>query len=280
DHDGQRARVGHESRYRATYVYDPSAVVQTLRRLGSESYAIVATPASGRSLARLRGGRWELLRHPASAEPASPPAIRELWLRGEAGSRYQAFLFGDPGARRVAVWWHGGPHENVSPRFNPYFQRLSELGFAVLAVNYPGSTGRGADYERAWRRPEVEDCIDAVWRQLAELRPSHVVSWSVSIGVRVQSLLLLRGHPLSGAVDQAGWGRTPLVGLADARGLPLFTIRGRFDPGAPVERVSFEYEGGHDLQRGEDFVALFERLAPFLAELSPVVWPLPESPAS
>jgi len=44
--------------------------------------------------------------------------------------------------------------------------------------------------------------------------------------------------------------------------------------------VSFEYAGGHDLQRGEDFVALFEQLAPFLAELPPVVWPLPEPPAS
>jgi len=273
DHDGARLRVGYQSRYHVTGVEDAAVVVQTVRRVGSAYVGIVATPSTGRTLARLRRDQWTPIRHPRSADPPSPPPIRELWLEGTGGARYQAFRFGAADARRIVVWWHGGPHENVSPRFNPYFHRLHELGFAVLAVNYPGSTGRGAAYERAYRRPDVRDCIDAVWHHLAAVQPTHVVSWSVSVGITPQLLLLERGHPLSGVVDQAGWKRTTIVAVTGARDLPLFTIRGRYDPDTPVERVSFWYDGGHDLQRGEDFVALFAQLEPFLAALPAVRWP-------
>lgn len=53
----------------------------------------------------------------------------------------------DSHPRGWVVWLHGGPHEQVSPRFNPYFDFLTRLGFGVVALNYPGSTGIGKAYE-------------------------------------------------------------------------------------------------------------------------------------
>lgn len=45
------------------------------------------------------------------------------------------------------VWLHGGPHEQVSHRYNIYFAKLIEAGYGVIALNYPGSTGLGNNYE-------------------------------------------------------------------------------------------------------------------------------------
>ncbi|MBB2950159.1 MULTISPECIES: S9 family peptidase [Sphingobacterium] len=41
------------------------------------------------------------------------------------------------------VWLHGGPNEQVSLRYNRYFYSLLESGVGVIAINYPGSTGKG-----------------------------------------------------------------------------------------------------------------------------------------
>ena len=264
-HDGSALRWGLESRFHSSVASDPGSVVSDLARIGESYFGIVSSPSVGRTLARARAGRWELVPHPRSRWPRRPAPIQELWIEGDAGERFQAFLFGAPESKQIVVWWHGGPTENVSPRFSPYYQRLSELGYSVLAVNYPGSTGRGADYEARFRPEDLRACIRAVWQQLARRGALRVVSWSVSTGITPQLLLLDSGLPVSALVDQAGWGRSPIVERSEERGLPLFTIRGRYDDRTPVSRVSFGYDGGHDLARVEDFAALFAALEPFLA---------------
>lgn len=45
------------------------------------------------------------------------------------------------------LWIHGGPFEQVSKRFNPYFDALSKAGHGIIVVNYPGSLGIGNPYE-------------------------------------------------------------------------------------------------------------------------------------
>lgn len=73
------------------------------------------------------------------------------------------FVFAaDSVPRRWVVWLHGGPREQVSPRFNLYFDFLVRLGYAVVALNYPGSTGIGNEYEL----PGLPDSAQ-VTRQLA-----------------------------------------------------------------------------------------------------------------
>jgi dipeptidyl aminopeptidase/acylaminoacyl peptidase len=71
------------------------------------------------------------------------------------------------------VWIHGGPngqdqHELVPESYCPPLERqlLAGQGYVVLAVNYRGSSGRGARFARSieadWGHKEVEDLLAAV----------------------------------------------------------------------------------------------------------------------
>jgi dipeptidyl aminopeptidase/acylaminoacyl peptidase len=57
---------------------------------------------------------------------------------------------------------HGGPSDQERAAFNPTAQFLATNGYAVLAVNYRGSTGYGRDYARRldgrWGELDVADC--------------------------------------------------------------------------------------------------------------------------
>jgi len=71
------------------------------------------------------------------------------------------------------LWIHGGPngqdqHELVPESYGPALERqlLAGQGYVVLAVNYRGSTGRGAKFARSieadWGHKEVEDVLAGV----------------------------------------------------------------------------------------------------------------------
>lgn len=66
----------------------------------------------------------------------------------------------------MLLWIHGGPTSQDEHRFAPDRQLLAAHGFAVLQVNYRGSTGRGHDYSFAinadWGDKEVKDLLAAV----------------------------------------------------------------------------------------------------------------------
>ena len=75
----------------------------------------------------------------------------------------------------MVVLPHAGPHGvRDSWTFDPVVQFFANRGFAVLRVNYRGSTGFGRDFERAgyrqWGAAIIDDIVDAT-RSVAE-RPS------------------------------------------------------------------------------------------------------------
>ncbi len=59
---------------------------------------------------------------------------------------------------------HGGPTSATSSTFDPAIQYWTSRGFAVLDVNYGGSTGYGRDYrkrlEGKWGIVDIDDCVD------------------------------------------------------------------------------------------------------------------------
>ncbi len=63
----------------------------------------------------------------------------------------------------LLVLGHGGPTSAASSALNLKIQYWSSRGFAVLDVNYRGSTGYGRDYRRQldgqWGIADVEDCL-------------------------------------------------------------------------------------------------------------------------
>ncbi|WP_336034775.1 S9 family peptidase [Halobacterium yunchengense] len=77
-------------------------------------------------------------------------------------------LFYDPGRRPapLVVYPHGGPHIADRREFDARAQFLCRRGYAVLQVNYRGSSGRGRDFQRAlygdWGGAEQGDVATAV----------------------------------------------------------------------------------------------------------------------
>ncbi|MHB1137655.1 MAG: S9 family peptidase [Microthrixaceae bacterium] len=65
----------------------------------------------------------------------------------------------------LVVRIHGGPTAAARPELSPSVQFWTTRGFAVVDVNYRGSTGFGRAYrdllQGAWGRVDVEDCLAA-----------------------------------------------------------------------------------------------------------------------
>lgn len=218
---------------------------------------------------------------------AGRPAPR-TWRSAEGMPHFLYLPRGAP--RGWVVWLHGGPHEQVSPRFNPFFDALLERGYAVAALNYPGSTGIGNVYElrmvpeRAW----VDRQLAAVEGELSALRRTHpgfgryaVVGVSYGAGL---AQVLARRHPdqvtalvdFSGMVDErAGrhldgaaadlppalfiYGRNDAAQQAPTR---QALMRGYASSGA-VERLVLPDEG-HYIRRRGSVARIVDELCDFL----------------
>ncbi len=74
--------------------------------------------------------------------------------------------FESPGRPPLIVIVHGGPTSQVRAGWRPEAQFFATRGYAVLYVNYRGSTGYGRDYmlrlRGNWGVCDVEDCLSGV----------------------------------------------------------------------------------------------------------------------
>lgn len=100
---------------------------------------------------------------------APSPEVVEILARD--GGRVHATLHrprpdNGPAPVPVIVRAHPGPTSNAPSRLDPWVQFFISRGFAVLDVDYRGSTGYGRAYRNAlrgqWGKLDVSDCIDAV----------------------------------------------------------------------------------------------------------------------
>jgi dipeptidyl aminopeptidase/acylaminoacyl peptidase len=76
----------------------------------------------------------------------------------------RAFRAPDGELPPLIVTSHGGPTAEASSALSLTFQLLTSRGFAVLDVDYGGSTGYGRDYRRRlegqWGVVDVDDCVN------------------------------------------------------------------------------------------------------------------------
>lgn len=95
---------------------------------------------------------------------------------------------------------HGGPWARDSWGYNPYHQWLADRGYAVLSVNFRGSTGFGKDYlnagNREWYGKMQDDLVDAV-------------DWAVKRGVADPDRVAIMGGSYGGYATLAGLTRDP-----------------------------------------------------------------------
>ena len=95
---------------------------------------------------------------------------------------------------------HGGPWARDSMAYNPYAAWLSDRGYAVLSVNFRGSTGFGKRFvnagDREWGGRMHDDLIDAV-------------DWAIAKGVANPDRIAIYGASYGGYAALVGLTKTP-----------------------------------------------------------------------
>jgi len=100
----------------------------------------------------------------------------------------------------MVLYVHGGPWGRDYWGFDPIHQWLANRGYAVLCVNFRGSTGFGKNFINAgnleWGRKMHDDLVDAV-------------NWAVSSGIADPGKVAIMGGSYGGYATLAGLTLTP-----------------------------------------------------------------------
>ena len=97
-------------------------------------------------------------------------SVQDFTSKSDDGAEVHSLLYrpaaASTGPLPLVVYIHGGPNGQDAYRFDFDRQFFAANGYAVLAVNYRGSSGRGAAYQKAifadWGNKEVKDLLGAV----------------------------------------------------------------------------------------------------------------------
>jgi dipeptidyl aminopeptidase/acylaminoacyl peptidase len=138
--------------------------------------------------------------------------VQDVWVDGPGG-RIHALLRRPPGSGTAAlplvIDIHGGPTAHDTDVFRPYPSAWVDHGYALLQVNYRGSTGYGSTWRDALEKRvghvELEDVV-AVRDHLVEIGavdPARIVLAGASWGGYL-TLLGLGLYPDRWAVGLAG----------------------------------------------------------------------------
>ena len=161
---------------RIDFIETPFTDVSAVTATRGKAVFVAASPVQPASVVclDLATRRHEILRSSSSEIPdaAYLSAPQALTYPTAGGEEAHAFYY--PPANRdfhaptgekppLLVLGHGGPTAAASSALNLKIQFWTSRGFAVLDVNYRGSTGFGRDYRHEldgrWGVADVEDCI-------------------------------------------------------------------------------------------------------------------------
>jgi dipeptidyl aminopeptidase/acylaminoacyl peptidase len=105
---------------------------------------------------------------------------------------------------------HAGPTTDAKPRLDLRIQFFTNRGFAVVTINYRGSTGYGREFRDAllgkWGITDVEDCVSAA-RYLVHSRdvdPQRIVISGASAGGFTALNAAVTTRTFAGAVSTFG----------------------------------------------------------------------------
>ena len=251
--------------------------------------AASATEAASLALIDLDTGADEVIWTSAPSVPAADviPLPRSLTFPTQDGSRGHAFLYlpaTEPDrAPPLIVHAHGGPTSAARPVLSLETCFWTSRGFALLDVNYGGSTGYGRAYRDRlhWLNGciDVDDCVAAA-REAARqglCDPDRMVITGGSAGGYV-ALAALVFHPTAFAGATSYYGITDLETLAASSHKfesgyfdwligPLETERSLYHNRSPLNLVSRIERPVLVIQGSEDTVVPPEQARRLVAEL-------------
>ncbi|WP_423822349.1 prolyl oligopeptidase family serine peptidase [Salinisphaera sp. SPP-AMP-43] len=196
--------------------------------LGDELAVVVANPARAKHIRRIEPeGAGEIVRSadslPADAALSRPESLS--WPTADGETAHGLFYppvserWNAPAEERppLILKCHGGPTGATTTALDARIQYWTSRGYAVLDVNYRGSTGYGRAYRMAltgaWGIADVEDCQTGA-KYLAEadrIDPDRVlISGSSAGGYTVLSVLAFTDLAAAGA---------SYYGIGDLKGL-------------------------------------------------------------
>jgi dipeptidyl aminopeptidase/acylaminoacyl peptidase len=166
----------------------------------------------------------------SSGKPGTRPELSEVVTAD--GLPVPIILWRGSG-RRLVIIVHGGPHVQELPIWDARTQALVDEGFSVAAVNYRGSTGYGARFERHEDGHAQAGDVIAVVRHLTtalDVLPERVMLLASSFGALVAADAVRQAPDLFGA----------LVVLATV------DIPREYCPETPVRQAVVAFHGQYD----------------------------------
>ena len=175
-------------------------------------WSSAAAPSSVRAL-RPDGTDVELLTPPGD-RPAPSEALQDAWVPGPGGDIHALWArpSGTEGPVPTLFMIHGGPQAADEDRYSAVRAVWLDAGFAVVHVNYRGSSGYGS----AWR-----DAIEGRpgTTELEDIAAVH--DWAVDAGVADPAACVLEGWSWGGYLTLLGLGLQPDRWAVGCAGVPV-----------------------------------------------------------
>jgi dipeptidyl aminopeptidase/acylaminoacyl peptidase len=161
-----------------TPISSPYTAIREVRAAGEKVYLIAASPTAPAAVVELDLGSGDLTVMARSFRETNTPADvsvpEAISFRTGENEVAHAFFYrptnaefrGPPDTRPPCiVFSHGGPTSATTNEWRPGVQYWTSRGFAVVDVNYRGSTGYSRAYRERlygnWGLLDVEDCVSA-----------------------------------------------------------------------------------------------------------------------
>lgn len=153
---------------------------------------LMSDPATPPTLYVIEKGNTRAIHseHNALLDSITLAKVEKFVSRSKDGNLVSSMFLTPPGKEAknlpVIFYIHGGPVSQDGFDFDLFLQLLAARGYGVVAVNYRGSSGRGADYIKSisgdWGNKEVKDILGAadyvVDKGLADPKRLGIGGWS------------------------------------------------------------------------------------------------------
>lgn len=192
---------------------------------GDRFAVLASSPAIPDRVVVCDAGEWTIAAHsdPEDLPEDAYPLCESVSWTASDGAVVHGLLYLPRDSRQnlsLLVGVHGGPTSQRSMAFHPDACFFTSRGWAVLEVNYRGSTGYGEAYRRAlegrWGELEVDDCVTGARamaaRGIADPRRMAIKGGSAG-GLTVLNALIQ--HPGAFRAGISNFGVTDLEALAN-----------------------------------------------------------------